>query len=112
MTTPHPTRSKVLSEAGRLGAIVRDLGSTLDERRARTAPAREAAAAARARRRAASETEATTGKLAARIAAVEAALPTMPADEQARQRRLIDALRATHARLHEAREQFADAKAS
>lgn len=89
----------IFSEAGRLGALVLHLGTTLDERRARTAPARAALAAARERRRGA-----TNPTLADRIAAVEAALPAMEPDERARQTEWVATARRSLSRLTELRQ--------
>lgn len=65
-----------LASIARLGAISLHLGSTLEERRARTAAAREALAAKRGPRK---------PTLAERIAAAKEALPTLDPDERARQ---------------------------
>ncbi len=88
MTTED--RRRILSEAGKLGAAVLHLGTTLDERRDRTAAARAARAANRGAHK---------PTLAERVAAVEATLPNLDPDERARQEAWIAAVRELSAGL-------------
>ncbi len=67
------------------GALALHLGSSPDERRARTAAAREASIISRRNRARRSKPT-----MADRIAAAEAALPSLDPDERARQQRWID----------------------
>jgi hypothetical protein len=83
-------RRRILSEAGKLGAAVLHLGTTLDERRDRTAAARAARAAKRSPRK---------PTLAEKIAAVEATLPGLDANERARQEAWIAAAKELSASL-------------
>lgn len=50
MRTVDPELREIYSAAGRLGARVRDIGTTLEQRRSHTAPAREKRAANRLER--------------------------------------------------------------
>lgn len=82
-----------LARIARLGAISSHLGTTLDERRERTAAARAALAAKRGPRK---------PTLAEKIAAAEAALPGLDPDERARQEAWIADARAMSAALGKA----------
>ncbi len=72
----NEARRAHLASIARLGAISLHMGSTLDERRARTAAAREARAARRGPRK---------PTLAEKIAVAKEALPTLDPEERARQ---------------------------
>lgn len=91
MTTEE--RRRILSEAGKLGAAVLHLGTTLDERRDRTAAARAARAAKRSPEK---------PSLAEKIAAVEATLADLDPDERARQEAWIAAVKELSPSLAEA----------
>ncbi len=93
-----PRRTALLSEAGARGAKVRLLGTNPDDRRALTA------AASAARSAQAAERNKNRRTLAQRIADVEAALPTMPAEERARQELWLAEIREHGERITELRQ--------
>lgn len=82
-----------LARIARLGAMSSHLGTTLEQRRERTAAARAALAAKRGPRK---------PTLAEKIAAAEAALPDLDPEERARQEAWIAEVRAMSAALAEA----------
>jgi hypothetical protein len=95
-------RSRILSEAGAKGAATRQLGrTTLESRRELTAAATEARRAIGAQRRAAKQ-----NRLTERIAAVEAALPTLPPAEQRRQIALLETIKGADAEIAALRERI------
>lgn len=86
MTTP--AEHARLAKMAPLGALALHIGSTLEERRERTAAARAARAANRP------PAKPRKPSMADRIAAAEAALPNLPADERARQEAWIEQAKA------------------
>ncbi len=95
-TAPAPVDEDLRAHLARiapLGAIASHLGTTLEERRERTAAARAALAAKRKPRK---------PTLAEKIAAVEATLPGLDPEERARQEAWIAAARELSAGLAEA----------
>lgn len=95
-------RSRILSEAGAKGAATRQLGlTTVEERRELTAAATEARRAIGAQRRAAKQ-----NRLADRIAAVEAALPSLPPAERHRQIALLETIKGADAEIAALRERI------
>ncbi len=89
-------------QRAKLGALALHLGSTLDERRERTAAARAARAAKRPRK----------PTMAERIAEAEAQLPTLPPAERARQTVWVEQAKAALAELEEHRKKKVLAEAS
>ncbi len=100
--TPEDRR-RVFSEAGKLGAAVLHLGTTLDQRRERTAAARAARAAKRGPAK---------PTMAQRIAEAEALLPTLPPEERERQTAWVEQAKAALAELEEHRKKKVLAEAS
>ena len=101
MAEISPELRALRAEAGRRGAAARLLGlTTPEQRRELTAAASAARAAAGAAKRAGRPT------VADRIAAVEAALPTMTPEERHRQIALLETIRGTDERIAELRERL------
>lgn len=92
-------RDQIFAAAGRLGALALHAGTTLEQRRARTAAAREASIASRA----AAKRQTRKPTMTERIAAAEAALPSMDPIERARQTAWIAEARQTILELDELR---------
>lgn len=85
-------RRRILSEAGKLGAAALHMGTTPEERRKRTEPARLARAAKRGPRK---------PGMAEKIAEAERLLPTLPASERERQAAWIEQAKVALANLEE-----------
>jgi hypothetical protein len=83
-----PDRTAHMARIAPLGALAAHLGTTPEQRRARTAAARAARAAKRGPAKPPKPT------MADKIAAAEAALAEMPADERARQEAWIEQAKA------------------
>ncbi len=92
-TTVDDAKREHLARIAPLGAIASHLGTTLDERRERTAAARAALALKRKPRK---------PTLAEKIAAVEATLPDLDPDERARQEAWIATAKELSAGIAEA----------
>jgi hypothetical protein len=102
MTNPDLDRSRILSEAGAKGAATRQIGlTTLEDRRQLTAAATEARRALGVQRRAAKQ-----NRLAERIAAVEAVLPSLPPAERLRQIALIETIKGADEQIAALRERI------
>jgi hypothetical protein len=92
-STVDESKREHLAKIARLGAVASHLGTTVEERRERTAAARAALAAKRKPRK---------PTLAEKIAAVEATLPGLDLDERVRQEAWIAAAKELSAGLAEA----------